>query len=239
MVSVLQSSVNWVIAQAKARLGDEYVYGGVYSPTDLSQGGDCSGVVGWVLQALVNGPANIPVWGNGQWAHPVSTESWFYDYNNNRPAAPGTVGPFGTIAVANLSDIPADAALTINIMHGGGGEDSHTNCVVPLPNSLPYEGVIVESNGDFGSCTNGTGAYPATASLWTDHWFLPGPWVMDVPPGAEPPAPAPGHAYTVAPGDTLDGIAERFGVTEAALLAANPAITNPDLIDAGWVLNIP
>jgi LysM domain len=226
-MSVLQSSVNWVIAQAKARLGDEYVYGGVYSPTDLSQGADCSGVVGWVLEALTKTPANM------SWAHNVSTESWAPG------AAPGTVGPYGTIAVASLADIPADAALTINIMHGGGGEDSHTNCVVPLPGSLPYEGVIVESNGDYGSCTNGTGAYSANASLWTDHHFLPGPWIMDVAPGAEPPAPAPGHAYTVEPGDTLDGIAERFGLTAAALLAANPDITNPNLIDVGQVLNIP
>jgi LysM domain len=232
-MSVLQSSVNWVLAQAKARLGNPYVYGGVYSPTDLSQGCDCSGAVGWVLEALTKTPANM------SWAHVVSTESWYYDYQDGCPAAPGSVGPYGTIAVANLSDIPADAALTISIMHGGGGEDSHTQCTVPLPGSLPYEGVIIESNGDHGSCTNGTGAYAVNASLWTDHWFLPGPWVMDVAPGAEPPAPAPGHAYTVAPGDTLDGIAERFGVTVSALLGANPDITNPNLIDTGQVLQIP
>jgi LysM domain len=232
MVSVLQSSVNWVIAQAKARLGDDYVYGGTYSPSDLSQGCDCSGAVGWVLEALTKTPTNM------SWAHVVSTESWPFDYGDNCPAAPGTVGPFGTIAVANLSDIPADAALTINIMHGGGGEDSHTNCVVPLPGSLPYEGVTVESNGDAGSCTNGTGAYTADASLWTDHWFLPGPWVMDVPPGAEPPPAPAGKTYTIEPGDTLDGIAAQLGVTEAALLAANP-IADPDMIYAGQVLNVP
>src|SRR5271166_1288226 len=132
-VSVLQSSVNWVLAQAKARLGNPYVYGGCYSPTDTSIGADCSGVVGWVLQALTKGPANIPVWSNGQWAHVVSTESWWYDYNNSRPAPPGTVGPFGTIAVASLADIPPDAALTVSLMHGGGGEDSHTNITIPLP----------------------------------------------------------------------------------------------------------
>ena len=233
MVSVLQSSVNWVIAQAKARLGDDYVYGGVYSPTDLSQGADCSGVVGWVLEALTRGPDGVA------WDHPVSTESWYYDYGNDTPAAPGTVGPFGTIAVASLSDIPDDAALTINIMHGGGGEDSHISCVVPLPGSLPYEGVIVESNGDYGSCTNGTGAYPADASLWTDHWYLPGPWVFDVPPGAEPPSPASTRTYTVQPGDTLSSISQVFGVSLEALEAANPDITDPNLIDVGQVLNIP
>jgi GH25 family lysozyme M1 (1,4-beta-N-acetylmuramidase) len=162
---ILQSSADWVLANAKARLGDAYVYGGVYSPSDLTEGADCSGVVGWVLEALTKGPANM------SWAHNVSTESWYYDYNTNSPAAPGTVGPYGTIAVASLADVPVDAALIIDIMHGGGGEDSHTNCSL--------EGTLIESNGDHGSCTNGTGAYETTASLWTDHYYLPGPIVND------------------------------------------------------------
>jgi hypothetical protein len=166
-MTVLQSSVNWVLGQARLRLGDPYVYGGVYS-SDISQGADCSGVVGWVLEALVNTPARM------SWAHNVSTESWGYDYNTNTPAAPGTVGPYGTVAVASLADIPADAALVIDIMHGGGGEDSHTNCSL--------NGTLIESNGDHGSCTNGTGAYPTTAGLWTDHWYLAGPVINDVAP---------------------------------------------------------
>lgn len=232
-MSVLQSSVNWVIAQAKERLGDDYVYGGVYSPDDLSQGADCSGVVGWVLEALTKTPANM------SWAHNVSTESWYYDYASGTPAPPGTVGPYGTIAVSALTDIPADAAATVNIMHGGGGVSSHTNIVVPLPGSLPYEGVIVESNGDYGSCTNGTGAYPADASLWTDHHYLPGPWVFDVAPGAAPPPLIPAHTYKVEFGDTLDGIAGKLGIPVAALLAANPAITNVNVIYTGQVLILP
>jgi hypothetical protein len=166
-MTVLQSSVNWVLDQARLRLGDPYIYGGVYS-ANISQGADCSGVVGWVLEALVHTPARM------NWAHNVSTESWFFNYNTNSPAAPGGVGPYGTVAVASLDDIPTDAALIINIMHGGGGEDSHTNCSL--------NGTLIESNGDHGSCTNGTGAYPSTAGLWTDHWYLPGPVVNDVAP---------------------------------------------------------
>lgn len=166
-MAVLQSSVDWVLNNARARLGDPYIYGGVYSPSDTSQGADCSGVVGWVLEALTKTPANM------SWAHNVSTESWYYDYNTGTPAAPGTVGPYGTIAVASLADIPADAALTINIEHGGGGADSHTNCSL--------RGTLIESNGSYGSCTNGTGAYAVDASLWTDHWYLPGPIVGQSP----------------------------------------------------------
>lgn len=237
-MSVLQSSVNWVLAQAKARLGLDYDYGQCYSPTDIGQGADCSGVAGWVLQALVNLPQNIPVWSNGQWAHVVSTESWFYDYANNCPAAPGTIGPFGTIAVARLQDIPADAALTINIEHGGGGENSHMNVVVPLPGTPPWLGTIIESNGSYGSCTNNIGAYPAVASLWTDHHYLPGPWVFDSQPTQEPPSGPSGKTYIVQPGDDLSTIAADLGVTLEALEAANPSV-NINLIYPGQVINVP
>lgn len=227
---VLQSSVNWLLDQAHQRLGNPYVFGGSYSATDIGQGCDCSGAVGWALEALVNGAADVT------WDHPVSTESWGYNYTTNSPMPPGTVGPFGTIAVANLNDIPADAALTINIMHGGGGEYSHMNCVVPLPTTAAWVGTIIESNGDYGSCTNNSGAYPATANLWTDHYYLPGPWIFDVPPST--PEPENAHTY-VHPGDSLSSIAKQFGVTLETLEAANPHITNPNLLYVGELVSIP
>jgi LysM repeat protein len=45
--------------------------------------------------------------------------------------------------------------------------------------------------------------------------------------------------YIVAPGDNLSSIASRFGISEAALLAANPQITNPRLLYSGDRLIIP
>lgn len=167
-MAVLQSSVNWVMINFYERLnaGAPYVYGGVYSEEDFSQGCDCSGLVGWVLEALTNTPANM------SWEHVVSTESWPYDYGNNTGAAPGTVGPYGTVAVASVADVPQDAALVICIEHGGGGEDSHTHC--------DLIGTICESNGSSGTCTQGTGAYADNDSLWTDWWYLPGPVEPDV-----------------------------------------------------------
>ncbi len=45
--------------------------------------------------------------------------------------------------------------------------------------------------------------------------------------------------YTVQPGDTLFRIAQRFGVTLAALLRANPQIADPNRIFPGQVINIP
>lgn len=62
--------------------------------------------------------------------------------------------------------------------------------------------------------------------------------LMTAPP--MPPVPhCPGAAYTVVQGDTLFQIARRFGVTLEALLAANPQITNPDLIFPGQVICLP
>lgn len=45
--------------------------------------------------------------------------------------------------------------------------------------------------------------------------------------------------YTVRPGDTLFIIATRFGVSVESILRANPQITNPNLIFAGQIINIP
>lgn len=52
------------------------------------------------------------------------------------------------------------------------------------------------------------------------------------------PSPAPTGSYTVVSGDTLSGIAARFGTTVANLVSANN-ITNPNLIYPGQVLVIP
>src|SRR3954471_17492102 len=54
---------------------------------------------------------------------------------------------------------------------------------------------------------------------------------------AEPEAPE--AAATVAPGDTMWGIAGRYGLSLEALIAANPQIRNPSLIHAGEVLHLP
>jgi spore coat assembly protein SafA len=50
--------------------------------------------------------------------------------------------------------------------------------------------------------------------------------------------PAPG-TYLVQSGDTLSGIAEKFGVSLSALEAANPQVSDPNLIFPGQVLTIP
>jgi spore coat assembly protein SafA len=53
------------------------------------------------------------------------------------------------------------------------------------------------------------------------------------------PAQTPYRSYTVRPGDSLWAIADRFGTTLAALLAANPDLSNPELIYPGQTITIP
>ena len=53
-----------------------------------------------------------------------------------------------------------------------------------------------------------------------------------------PSGPLPG-TYVVQRGDTLSELAEKFGVSLAALEAANPQILNPDLIFPGQLIVIP
>jgi LysM repeat protein len=55
-------------------------------------------------------------------------------------------------------------------------------------------------------------------------------------PGTELPE---GFMYTVEPGDRLFAIANRFGLSLPTLLAANPQITNPNLIFPGQQIRIP
>lgn len=51
--------------------------------------------------------------------------------------------------------------------------------------------------------------------------------------------PPPPGSYVVQAGDTMSGIAQKFGVSLKALEAANPQVTNPNLIFPGQVLTIP
>src|SRR5262252_3789225 len=49
----------------------------------------------------------------------------------------------------------------------------------------------------------------------------------------------PNTSHTVKPGELLSTIAKKNNVTVADILAANPDITNPNLIQVGQVIQIP
>jgi hypothetical protein len=54
-----------------------------------------------------------------------------------------------------------------------------------------------------------------------------------------PPKECSGQFYTVRARDTVFSIANRFGVTVADILAANPQIVNPNIIFVGQIICIP
>ena len=145
-------------------LGQPYDYGGELTANPASET-DCSGLAGNILEALTEGTATT-------YGHPVSTESWPFDYSTLTPAAPGTVGPFGTIAIASPADAPADAVAIVAIHHGGGGASSHMNICVNVPGIGWY---LMEDNGSAGVCHEVPPAISQTDSYWTDFWYLGGP----------------------------------------------------------------
>jgi len=66
--------------------------------------------------------------------------------------------------------------------------------------------------------------------------------VLNVPGAAPTPNPTPSPTtqdYTIQSGDTLGGIAARFGTSVPQIQQLNPWITNPDQIQAGWVIKVP
>lgn len=67
---------------------------------------------------------------------------------------------------------------------------------------------------------------------------LPGSNPAPAPKPAPAPAPKPIKQYRVVSGDTLSGIASRYHTTVNQLVAWNPIIKNPNLIQIGWVLRV-
>jgi hypothetical protein len=177
-MAVLRSHVGYAQQIFAARLPyggtpDNYVYGGTWDPNDPSVGCDCSGLVTDILSAVFDGP-DMPWDREG-----LSTESYRY-----LPLGPQQVGPFALLHVGSYSDFPPDAVVNIQLHHeGAGGPQSHMNC--------RCDGVYMESNGEVGCCTLGTGAMAMSDPYWNDFWCVPGPIINDT--GldyAAPPAPA-------------------------------------------------
>lgn len=142
------------------RLGNPYVYGGMWSPTNLRQGTDCSGLWNDILAAVTTGAVR---WGRE--AEGATTESYRY------VGGPGSRGPFGTIRAASAAAVPADAPVKIALHHGpGGGANSHMWGEV--------DGVRMESAGSKGTVTQ-PAARAFTDPYANDWFYLPGPIIED------------------------------------------------------------
>jgi len=95
-------------------------------------------------------------------------------------------------------------------------------------------------NGFFGPETlSAVRAFQAARGLPTDGIIGPRTWTALMAFLGTVRPPAPGYiTYIVQPGDTLAGLAQRFGTTVQELAALN-SIVNPDLIYVGQSLRIP
>ncbi|WP_408632182.1 glycoside hydrolase family 25 protein [Mycobacterium dioxanotrophicus] len=160
-----RAAVEYLKARFRERVGNDYVYGGEWSKTNVRQGCDCSALAAHGLNGVIYGEAMQ--WrrldpATGAW---ITTESW-------RPIEVGDRGPFGTITVAHPNDFPADAAVKIAIHHGpGGGANSHM--------WIEVDGVRMESNGTDG-CVTGDRARSVYDTGYANDWaYLPGPITED------------------------------------------------------------
>jgi Domain of unknown function (DUF1906) len=134
--------------------GVQYDYGLCYDAFNLGVGADCSGGSGIFVGAALLGPAGM------SWARQYTTETF-----------PGAFQGFRKTTQADL--VGNYYPIKIAIMRGGGGPDSHMNTCI--------DGVVLESNGDYGTCTLGHGAIGQDSNYWTDFYVYDGPIVEDTP----------------------------------------------------------
>ncbi|ADU50728.1 Peptidoglycan-binding lysin domain [Thermaerobacter marianensis DSM 12885] len=66
--------------------------------------------------------------------------------------------------------------------------------------------------------------------------LVPGQWICI--PSAPPGCPG-GHLVVVQPGDSLHAIGQRFHVPVEAMIAANPQLADPDVIQPGQIVCVP
>lgn len=154
-MSIPRSNVEYVKSIFFPRVGNPYVYGGMWSPTNPKQGTDCSGLWNDILSGLRDG---LVKWGRE--SEGATTESY-------RPVEVGQRGPFGTICLPNPQACPPDAAARIALHHGpGGGANSHM--------WGEFDGIRAESAGSKGTCT-GDRARSFYDGYANDWFYLPGP----------------------------------------------------------------
>lgn len=136
----------------------------------------------------------------------------------------------------------------LNLPTGGGPAAkpaaSTATCVVEAGDTLA--GIATQFKVDLG-------ALVALNGLTNPDLIFPGQ-VLKLPSPAKAAAPVAAKPVTkpaaakpvgrptkvvVEAGDSMSSIAKQFGVTLPALTAANPQVKNPNVIQVGWVLNMP
>lgn len=133
--------------------GDEYDYAGVGDSGNFGVGFDCSGLAGVVIATALYGFA---YWVGKGYQRLFSTETF------NTWAASN--GSWKQTTQADL--VNGDYPIKVMIMHGGGGPDSHMACQI--------DGWDMESNGDYGVCTEPPQITGIASNYWNDWWVWDG-----------------------------------------------------------------
>lgn len=122
--------------------GDEYEYGNCYDPYNFGIGADCSGSSGIFIGAAVNGTAM-------HWGRLFTTEDF--------------PGPFTGFRQTNVDDLMNNYyPIKVSIGRHGGGAESHMH--------INLDGIVMESNGDNGTCTLGHGAMTDNDPYWNTYF---------------------------------------------------------------------
>jgi murein DD-endopeptidase MepM/ murein hydrolase activator NlpD len=170
---------------------------------------------------------------------------------------PGTASELGTTTGALARMTPVEQLRYVEQYFNNRSDRGDLNTLEGVYTTVLYGSPRPDPNSTLFS--QGSAAYRANAPLDLNRdgritageatSFVRGringeaPPPTETPPGETPtePSPPPGGSgnYTVRSGDTLSGIAQRHGVSLSALIAANPQISNPNLIHAGQQINIP
>jgi LysM repeat protein len=175
--------------------------------------------------------------------------------------SPGGQAFAGTVTVQpgqSLSQVAAEEGTTVAALAAANGITNpdlvDAGAVLQVPGGSSTAPVVVAPTASTVSVEPGetlsalaqrygttAGALAAANGISNPDLIVAGS-VLRIPgPSAPAAAAAPAPAFTtveVRPGETLSALAQRYGTTAAALAAAN-GISNPDLINAGMVLQLP
>lgn len=172
-----------------------------------------------------------------------------WDVNAGRVQADGTVMQSATTPLQIGWTVQLPAGVSAPAAADGAAGPGKSDVTVEPGQTLSQ---IAEDHGqawqDLWSANSGR-VQPDGGVLNDPDYVEPG-WVITIPapPEDSPQASLPGHdTVTVRPGQTLGEIAAAHGTDVAAVMAANVAVTqadgdrlaDPDVIETGWVLQIP
>jgi hypothetical protein len=203
-------------------------------------------------------PANTPTDYSGFTCHDQAVEHGTYAVElsplSTYAAQTFTAGATGTLDAVELClDLPGSTYATANVRieSAAAGMPTGTVLATAAPVTLTKNGWLAFTFASPARVTTGT-QYAIVLVAPTPAWGI-----SDLNPYAGGQAVMNGLAYpsddfvfrtyvkvdfqtyVIVAGDTLSRIAETFGVTVDQILAANPSITDPNLIRVGQVISIP